>query len=182
MKVIDDVLPVDLADNLDNMCTWDFRWHYLDNTTGKGYDKDMDERFPSMVSTVYDVSLNNIIKDDFYRLESTIWILGGIAGLKHVNLTRVRLGMYLPIDHGYPHHTPHRDQQYPHTVLLYYVCGHDGDTFFFNKRKEVEERVTAKKNRLVIFDGSTLHASSNPSKGHRISLNLNYKKNVMLAP
>ena len=176
MKIIDDVLPVALADSLDRMCTWDYRWHYLRDTTGKGYDKNMDERFPSLVSTVYDLASNIIIKDDFYRLESTIWILADVAGLNYDNLTRARLGMYLPINHGYPHHTPHRDQQYPHTVLLYYVCGHDGDTFFFDNKKEIIDRVSPKKNRLVIFDGSTRHASSNPTKGHRISLNLNYKK------
>ncbi len=177
MKVMDDVLPTTLAENLYTTLTWDFKWHFLSNTTGRGYENHMDGRYPSMVNTVFDSHANVLDKDDFYRLESTIWILSDALGLNKENLARIRLGLYLPINHGAEHHTPHRDQQYPHTVVIYYVCGDDGDTFFFDKKgKNVVERVSPKKNRLVVFDGSTLHASSNPTKGHRISMNLNYKK------
>ena len=82
--------------------------------------------------------------------------------------------LYFPIEIPDDHNRPHVDQDYPHTVLLYYINDSDGDTYFF-KKKKIIDRVTPKQNRLVIFDGTTHHASSNPSKGHRISLNLNYK-------
>ena len=62
----------------------------------------------------------------------------------------------------------------PHMVALYYVNDADGDTFFFDRNREVINRVTPKKGRMVVFDGLTLHASSMPSKDYRISLNLGY--------
>jgi hypothetical protein len=60
-------------------------------------------------------------------------------------------------------------------VILYYVNDSDGDTYFFGKEKDSElvQKITPKKNRAVIFDGSTWHASSLPSKNHRIVINFN---------
>lgn len=55
--------------------------------------------------------------------------------------------------------------------LLYYVNDSDGDTFIFNEKIKngvipsvltLNKRITPKKNRLVVFDSSRYHASSNP--------------------
>ena len=56
----------------------------------------------------------------------------------------------------------HFDEHTPHFSLLYYINESDGDTIFFKDGKEIQ-RVSPKKNRLVISDGIA-HCSSNPIK------------------
>jgi hypothetical protein len=55
--------------------------------------------------------------------------------------------------------------------MVYYVNDSDGDTFLFNEFYEsgkvpelftLYNRVSPKKNRLVIFESNRYHASSNP--------------------
>ena len=57
----------------------------------------------------------------------------------------------------------HIDEHTPHKSLLYYINESDGDTIFFKDGKEIQ-RVSPKKNRLVISDGPIDHCSSNPIK------------------
>lgn len=84
---------------------------------------------------------------------------------------------------------PHFDLKYDdsspasHWVFLYYINDSDGDTLFFKNEKEtvgqeneVLERVTPKENRAVLFDGSLLHAASNPAKTFfRIVMNVDVR-------
>ena len=74
-------------------------------------------------------------------------------------------------------HTVHFDTPNPHHVLIYYVNDSDGDTFFFDRRHgevwitdgnyKVIDRVSPKKGRFVLFDGSIYHAGSNPREYDR---------------
>ena len=169
MKLIDDAMPSGLADYLEEICFKDFEWRPLLDSTNNAVSK-----YPSFANLVYEKSRNSIDNNLFDRLECIIWTLSAVADLNKEDLIRIRFGMYVPINHGDLHHTPHRDQITRHTVLLYYVNDTDGDTFFFNNKGDIVERVSPKKNRLVIFNGSRLHASSNPSTGYRITMNLNY--------
>ena len=80
-----------------------------------------------------------------------------------------------PEKFGIPHNA-HTDNEKPHDVVLYYVNDSDGDTFFFDNEMNVIHREIPERGKLVIFDGSTLHASSSPSKNFRLSLNINYER------
>ena len=180
MKVVDDALPQVISDLVHETCIELNNWQYLPDTAlykghqGQRVSYDSSGLGCSILATGPKGEQFN--KELYCRFESALMILGEIAGLNTKDdLVRARLGLYLPVP-GPEHNTPHRDQEYPHTVLLYYVNDSDGDTFFFDNKKKIKDRVTPKQNRLVIFDGSTRHASSNPSHGYRISLNLNYKK------
>lgn len=65
------------------------------------------------------------------------------------------------------HHSPHIDiDGTPHEVFLLYLNDSDGDTFFFENNK-ILQTVKPKRNRLVLFDGSILHASSSPIKSNK---------------
>ena len=78
-----------------------------------------------------------------------------------------------PENFGIPHNF-HIDQQFPHIVALYYVNDADGDTFFFDNHGQEIHRETPERGKMVIFDGSTYHSSSPPSKNVRMTLNINY--------
>jgi len=77
---------------------------------------------------------------------------------------------------------PHFDLKYDdsspasHWVFLYYINDSDGDTLFFKNENEVLERITPKENRAVLFDGSLLHAASNPARTFlRIVMNVDVR-------
>jgi hypothetical protein len=67
----------------------------------------------------------------------------------------------------------HRDLPYPHTVCLFYVNDNTAETVFYNDDLEPVTRVKPQRNRAVIFDGSTFHASGIPSASNRIVINFN---------
>jgi hypothetical protein len=83
----------------------------------------------------------------------------------------------------------------PLVSILYYANDSDGDTFFFDqttkeypdpakviamahdqhqKEFSVAKRVSPKKGRCVIFDGSRYHASSSPQNNQRCVINFSY--------
>jgi hypothetical protein len=62
-------------------------------------------------------------------------------------------------DNCYP---PHTDEDFLCISAIYYVTDSDGDTLFFDKNMNVVQRVTPKRNRLVYFDGSIMHAGTPP--------------------
>ena len=101
-----------------------------------------------------------------------------------IKLLRAKVNLTFPYPPymSYEHQTPHIDLQYDdgspvdHKVLLYYINDTDGPTYFFNDKKEKSDTVYPKKGRAVIFDGSEIHAASNPVKNpFRFILNVDFK-------
>jgi hypothetical protein len=98
------------------------------------------------------------------------------AGCSIDKLIRIRVGIYLnrAVDKA---NLPHIDDANPHLVGLYYPDNFDGDTVFYTDATGETEitRVTPKKGRMVLFDGSTYHASSNPiQSSYRTTVNFNF--------
>lgn len=72
----------------------------------------------------------------------------------------------------------------PHVACVYYVNGSDGDTIIYDQTintvpgdsknvKLVEhQRVTPKRGRIVLFDGSRYHCSSQPTINYRCIINM----------
>ena len=84
---------------------------------------------------------------------------------------------------------PHIDFPFPNTAAVFYVNESDGDTIFYNIKPEQSspvqyyqnleeyERVSPKVNRLVLFDGDSLHTGCSPTKHkNRILINSNFIK------
>ena len=84
-----------------------------------------------------------------------------------------------------PHDNVHVDIKYEHLVCLYYINDSDGDTCIFDKNAkdtpflekdtqlEVVKKITPKKGRAILFDGSRYHSSSGPTKNIRCIINFN---------
>jgi hypothetical protein len=105
----------------------------------------------------------------------------------NVDLIRVRLAMKHRqvgfTENNY--NIPHVDHKFPHLSMIYYVNESDGDTWLFNefltdhtsddpKEYTVQQRVSPKPNRLLVFNGLQYHTASNPiNSNERIMININ---------
>lgn len=110
--------------------------------------------------------------------ESCITILESIVKEKY-KLLRIKCNLSTKIESfkSYEHNIPHTDfNNYNTKTAIFYVNDSDGDTFFFDNNGVVIKRITPKKNRLVLFDCTQLHAGSHPSKNDkRICINYNFQ-------
>lgn len=90
---------------------------------------------------------------------------------------------------NYQPQMPHTDLQYengdkiPHLVCLYYINDSDGPTYFFDKNMNIIQEVHPKQGRVILFDGSQLHAASNPKTNPlRMVININFRQGVNQVP
>lgn len=95
---------------------------------------------------------------------------------------KVNLTSPCPPMMNYESQVPHIDLQYDngdpvdHKVFLYYINASDGPTYFFDKSYELQDTVYPKMGRGIIFDGSQIHAASNPvHTPYRFVLNVDFK-------
>ena len=93
-----------------------------------------------------------------------------------------RIFLQLPLAEAYrkQHNGIHVDlpKEMPHVACVYYVNGSDGDTIIYENTiggdttNLVEhKRVTPKRGRMVCFDGSRYHCSSQPTINYRCIIN-----------
>jgi len=176
--VIDDVLPKEYADKIEKIHTSGyFPWIFNVDMT---LPKELRTKLPNYINTpgFTHVSLhlkkpvsqyiNQFAKIVYYTLHK-------IKYTKGYKINVCRSFMLLPTPKVQEFTTKHIDTETPHLVILYYVNDADGDTYFFGKEKDSElvQKVSPRKNRAVIFDGSNYHASSLPTNKHRIVINFN---------
>ena len=95
---------------------------------------------------------------------------------------KVNLTSPYPPKMNYEHQVPHVDLEYDngdpvdHKVLLYYINDSDGPTYFFDENYEVTDTLEPMQGMGVYFDGSKIHAASNPVKSpFRFVLNIDFK-------
>jgi len=194
MKIIEDVLPVEQADWLEEMLTSNsIGWNYIGDGSRPNADPENVRLFPSFAHPIYSMYGDNPLEDRdmMLRFESLNRSVCTKAELDIKRMTRIRLGMHIPNPSWHGYHGPHCDAGVPHTVVLFYVTDTDGDTYFFDHEDKIDplgygydgereynviDRVTPKKNMMVVFDGLTTHASSYPTKGQRITINYNFSQ------
>jgi len=176
--IYDNFLPDFIADNIENVFTVDSDVPYFFHPTSCGKygnpyyhlylkNKDIIVEAPQFAHYFYDekhkqinsgyikypVSILNIFKDKFNDI--------------NFNIVRMKANMQLQNKKSNENYTamPHRDFDFEHVVLLYYVNNSDGDTILFEDttdKLKIAHRIQPKKNRLLVFDGNWLHSSSVP--------------------
>mgnify|MGYP001807147622 FL=1 len=175
-------LPDPMMDQIEEIVTSQtFPWYLLKETTFA------DEQ-ATPYAGVYDnnsfshvlVMNYEVVSHQYDLFESALRLIAHHAKQPFTDIYRVRLGCLLP--DNLPHHCPHVDFEEPHTTALYYVNKSDGDTFFFPDEdkyvNKVNIHIPPERGKMIVFDGLRRHASSSPSKGYRIALNINFKPRV----
>ena len=181
IKVIDDFLPSFIADRIsDIVLTPEFPWYYHDHisyskpnelfwTSGKKYVPSDEEAetldrfqfvhtFKSNISGTSSVWFDRTSLPIIDKLELP-W--------SKVFRAKVNLSLYTGSAHKSAFHV---DNAEPHKVALYYVNTNNGYTEF-----ETGEKITCKKNRIVLFDGQVKHRSiKQTDTKQRIAININY--------
>lgn len=198
MKVIDDFIPKDDQNQLENLFLNNnyFPYYYEYNTViGKIQEES--------VSNISNIILQSQFVHKLYdcgEISSTAYTevmnLFRGTGIESLSPQRIKVNLLqTPFDRSKGiYHTPHVDHgDDGYVSLLYYVNDSDGDTYFFDKTtydnysleryKEyvnnltVEKRVSPKKGRVVIFDSNRFHAGSPPfNHNSRCVLNMVFKK------
>jgi hypothetical protein len=106
-------------------------------------------------------------------------------GIDFAEIVRIKINLIQPGPNpdASKYHMPHVDSDSEHKVFIYYVNDSDGDTIFFNQVADghkpekftVMNRVSPKRGRGVVFDGSIYHASSSPIENqYRCIINIDF--------
>jgi hypothetical protein len=175
LEVIDDVVPEHLQD------------FYELTTLGKTKKED-EVLFPLIDFRVkYEITAeeHNIIPISFVHIlkssSSTSSYLDNFALIPEIicskfnwlllDIIKARIYLSLPYNTKLDHWSPHNDLPFEHTVVIYYINDSDGDTVFFDRHGKITDKVTPKRGRVCVFDGSILHGAGIPKTGPRLIAN-----------
>lgn len=186
-KIIDDVISKDYQKYIQSVI-YDMMWAYkptLSSNTPIAEDENFVD-VPGFSKVFYnqDDGVTNQL------LYNTAMPLAHICCSKiNVELETIYYGrsfLQVPLQDKSGLSNPHIDiTNFNHLVCLYYVFDSDGDTVFFDKKSDSEERpsfkdykiidrVTPKQGRVVLFDGRQYHANYLPRKSDvRSVINMN---------
>ena len=185
IDVYDDLIPQDLQDVIHHyfMVNANVPWYFRSNLTDASKS---DLSTPGLATSIY---FNHGTK--LPEAHSLTKCLIEFLPFKNKELISSRGFLQLPNGHEPIEANPHTDfdSSEPHIAVLYYVCDANGDTYFTDKTNEeikqkdilnsdynIIKRVSPKKGRLVVFDGSIYHGSSSTQFKPRCILNMDFKK------
>lgn len=184
--VIDDLLPQELADEIEHFLFNELNWKFISDITYDG----MDQKTPALSHVFANVDWEGYKCGYMPRVQPIIDYGTRFIKYRYEKILKARTFLQLPLHKNYSNvwlDALHTDQAYPHLVLLYYAIDAEGDTIIVDKTIEEKNmmkslraedyteigRITPKKNRLVVFDGRYFHTAYQPQKGLRCILNFN---------
>lgn len=183
--IIDDLLPSEIADNIEHMMFNDLNWRYISDITHDGEHRNT----PAMAHVFANVEWQGYKCSFMPRVMPIVEYGTKAVNFDWKTILKVRSFLQVPLHENFSKvhlDALHTDQPFPHLVLLYYVIDADGDTIIVNHKRNGQRlenlkaesyeqlvRVTPKKNRLVIFDGEYYHTAEQPRNGLRNIINFN---------
>ena len=188
-QVLDDLVnPID-RDNFEYVLTHaDFGWYLGDNdTTVDEYEyRKSKALFPNVreslqLSHHFCFVVGEKVEINSARYDESIVLFNNV--IKHLDINnleifKIKANLQIKCENNKVenHNTPHIDAPtMKHYVAIYYVNDSDGDTILFNKDNTEKARITPKKGRFLVFDGSILHTGSHPIiSSKRIVVNYNF--------
>ena len=185
IKILDNIIPKKKQEEIKNfLLGGNFPWYFVADITHKN---NKTQKRPGHSHVFYEYGKSNS------QLSNEVDFISDKVNKKikkKLKMEQVRSFLQLPLNEkllyeGSKHKedTPHIDIHEPHTVFLYYVNDSDGDTVLYNYKSKSKEdvpiyedikiihRVTPKQGRVLVFDGMTWHASTQPTKGPRCIIN-----------
>lgn len=195
MIVIDDVIPKSYQDSIEQVIrnsewTWKFNREtdtkYAADTGGQSgfLVTDKTVQTSQLVHMLYTYESGKQ-SDMMLFFMAIIYAVEDKTGASLQKMIRGKVNMMTPnpnMREGF-YNLAHVDALTPNTVLIYYPFDSDGDTIIFNEKYTDEgvqsltekNRITPKKGRAVLFDGSHYHASTNPiANEYRCVLNFSF--------
>lgn len=182
MYIIDNVLDENQYKQLnDAIMDVSFPWYYNPSSYHPDSPLELSGRivdYPQLVHRVF----------DYDEIRSPVFnnILPIVRRIEHTKLLRIKINLNFQdlemTDDSYS--VPHIDHHEKHSVTaVYYLNDADGDTFLFNEpfgtpfeQLTIKERISPKKNSLVVFSSETMHSGSTPKKcKRRVVININLR-------
>lgn len=191
MQTIDHILPVaDFYNFQHYIMSFDFPWYY-----GRKATREVDDKENPFLVGWQCIAFNHgkWLYDPHRFIENTVNKVLTNANEKVNTLLRVRLILNTVSDGPYENGV-HIDESVPHKTALLYLNDSDGETIIYNEKYDhtsnfvpdtyfkanvqqptVLEKITAKANKLCIFDGLHYHTGTLPTKtARRVVMNINY--------
>jgi len=189
IKVYDDVLPKKIVQDLEHLFSnTPVKFVFAPGTVDQDQVEGITEHknivdTPQIVHMVYG---GNRAESEYWPdIKSLLYFIEDRVGIDIIGIDRVKANILTPHPkaHKNSFNMPHTDRYVDHQglnwySLVYYINDSDGDTFLFEQyagetldADRIAKRVPPRKGSFVIFDSTRWHASSNPSKGHRMILN-----------
>ena len=157
-KIIDNFLPPRNLIKLQAVInSGEFDWYYVE---------DINTNVPkdSLASYFVHVAYYQGTASKYIHIFSSI-----LERLEIKALIRIKVNLY-PRTHALEIHTPHIDENYPHTGAIFYLNTNDGKTIL-----EDGTKVDSVANRVLLFDASTKHSSTSTTDSKsRLNININY--------
>lgn len=186
--VVDGIIPKQIQDKIENTINDSyFPWYKNENnltvTTEAANEYANDNRIKEnimLVHTFHQYDYGKTTKNSNYD-----WIVTEICkaiinkyAMKEVHILRSKVNLLIKdLNLKDEITTPHidlEDQAERALTILYYVNNSDGDTHILNKEKQVIDKISPNRGRLLFMKGTTLHSAQWPkSTNYRITLNLN---------
>jgi hypothetical protein len=189
--VLDDVVSSGYQDLIEReLLNKNAPWHYqrdialdVDDPRAK-----IQGRTPGLSHIFFDVDSGGIRSPMMYYLTMPLMFEAvNKIGYEAKGMIQSRSFMHFPIADKLrkQYDNVHVDYGMEHLVCLYYVNDTDGDTFIFDKQFDptmpnpdfskidlkVKDRISPKKGRCILFDGTYYHSSSGPSEDVRCIIN-----------
>lgn len=190
MKILDDVLPLTLVNQLEQTMTGDsFPYFYSPGFTDPSEDGKEYKNFKSFHGLVHgftDVN-GNSNSGYFTMVQPIVYFLEKELN-KQFQVMECRGHMlFKDMENKGKAGFPHVDNDYKHLVLMYYVNDSDGDTIIYDETKQdtltakdvmdnnsILKTVTPKKGRMFLFNGDHWHSGSCPIESkNRVFINFN---------
>ena len=158
MKIIDNVLPDNVFKDIQDVFLGNtFSWYYMSSVEDSIYN-DGNYYFSSVIYNNCAPTTNL-----FQKLFPVLDVLQPKA------LVRIKANLY-PNINKFVTHKPHKDYEYKHNGAIFYLNTNNGYTIL-----EDGTKVESVANRLLMFDASENHSSTNCTDTQaRVNINFNY--------
>jgi len=172
IEVFDDLIPEHLQDFFELSIlgkSGDKQMHPIIPLKVK-YELSSDEQYAPM-SFVHILKSSHTLSEHLPNFGLIPQLACGRIGRVMKEIIVARIFVLMPYATELEHYSPHVDLPFPHTVVLYYVNDADGDTVIFDKDKNIVKRISPKRGRILMFDGTMYHGGGIPKDGPRCAIN-----------